>query len=237
MLSQARAILMRPAIRAWIQTSSSTWRHFPRPDDEPHVEVDGPDPIRILLMGAGPSVGYAVLTHQLGLGGHLARQISALTGQGCVLDIVTSPDLMIQDAPDKLRELRLADYDLLVTTFGGNEALSLMATRTWRNQVSAMLTAIHNSDASPKLHVFMIGISPISTIVELPPTIAKVVDDRVARFNATTARLASIRTNRSFIPLVAGSARVSNPKGASSYSEWAHQIVPLMSQVLLNHGD
>ncbi|MEO7146370.1 MAG: hypothetical protein ABIW81_03375 [Terrimesophilobacter sp.] len=220
-----------------MQTSSNTWRHFPRPEDEPHVEVDGPDPIRILMMGGGPSVGYAVLTHQLGLGGHLARQISALTGRGCQLDIVTSPDMMIHNAPDLLHKQRLDDYDLLVTTFGGNEALALMSTRTWRNQTSAMLAAIHNSDARPNFHVFMIGISPISTIVNLPSTMASVVDDRVTRFNSTTARLASIRTNRSFIPLTAASIRMSDVSGASAYTEWARQIVPAMSPVLLNSGE
>ena len=187
-------------------------------------------------MGGGPSVGYAVLTHQLGLGGHLARQISAHTGRGCLLDIVANPDMTVQDAPDALRQVHLSDYDAVVTTFGGNEALALMATRTWRNLMNGMLSAIHSSDASPDLHVFMIGVAPISTIVDLPATVVPVVNDRVTRLNEVTARLAFGQTDRSFAPLTAASIRMSDVRGSSAYAEWADQIAPGIASVLLNSG-
>ena len=63
-----------PLMRLWRLTVCYSWNNGPHPVDTPHAHVTGPGPDRVLLLGGPLVTGYGVLTHQLGLVGHIARQ-------------------------------------------------------------------------------------------------------------------------------------------------------------------
>jgi hypothetical protein len=53
--------------------------------------VAGPDPLRILVTGAGLATGYGVTHHDQTLAGPLATDIAHATGRGVIIDIRTRP--------------------------------------------------------------------------------------------------------------------------------------------------
>ncbi len=120
--------LANPLARFWLAISAQSWRNLPTPSDPPLVHAPGSDSDRVLLLGSGVAVGYGVVSHDLALGGHLARELSALTGRGASVDIVGRGDMAPSNTRTTLAALDLARFDALVLTLGGLEAFqSLMA--------------------------------------------------------------------------------------------------------------
>jgi hypothetical protein len=100
--------IIRPIMRLLHYRIDRRLRHVPHPTDSPHVHAPGADPDRVLLFGSGPAVGYGVLSNDLALPGHLARQLSTITGRGADIDVVADPEVTIQGSLALLRELNLS---------------------------------------------------------------------------------------------------------------------------------
>jgi hypothetical protein len=66
-----------PAARLWKWGRQSELRYVPRPGGRSQVHSAGVDPDRVLLMGSGMAVGWGVTSHDVGLGGALARALTA----------------------------------------------------------------------------------------------------------------------------------------------------------------
>ena len=73
MMESVRKALIAPLVDRWLATSSQSWRTLPVPSGPPVAHTDGPDPDRVLLLGAGISMGYGMKSHDLALPGQLAR--------------------------------------------------------------------------------------------------------------------------------------------------------------------
>jgi hypothetical protein len=179
--------ILHPVRTLWQHWSASSWRRLPRPVDDPVVHTPGPDADRLLLVGSGIAVGYGVLSHELGLAGHLARRLSALTGRGTVVTVIADPDLGLADVPELLDEAQLARCDALLLTLGGAEAATLASPTAWRRALDGVLDSI-DALAFTGLHVFVVGI-PCSR--SSPERSGRSLD--VARFSSTTSRRSRAR--------------------------------------------
>lgn len=84
------------------------------PDDLPRGSASGPVPQRVLAVGGELLGGFGVRSHELGLGGALARELGAATGFGVDVDLLFARSTSPERLADVLAGLPLDDVDVLV---------------------------------------------------------------------------------------------------------------------------
>lgn len=198
------------------------------PTDDPRAEAVGPDPDRVLLLGPGKSAGFGVATHELGLGGHLARELSALTKRGCSVDIVSDPSMSAADIRVVIGWARLEKFDALVLTLGGADTIRMRSLFAWRRDVSALLDTVKDSGGGA-LHSFIVGIAPADELLTLPAMLLRIVNMNIAKLNAITERLCAARAGVTFVPATPPSDSASIPFASHTYAHWAHELAPVIA--------
>ncbi|MCU1410240.1 MAG: hypothetical protein JWR04_947 [Rhodoglobus sp.] len=222
--------IANPMARFWLATSEQSWRHLPTPSDPPLVHAPGSDSDRVLLLGSGIAVGYGVMSHDLALGGYLARELSAITRRGASVDIVGRSDLSPASTRAILSGLDLSRFDALVLTLGGLESLTLMPQAQWRRQMRGLLEEVH-SVAPASLAVFVVE-TGAPLLAGLPALVGRLVWRAMGRINAATAELCAEFDNTTFVAFAPVQGDVSTLTGRNTYQGWAELIAPAVARVL-----
>ena len=230
MLRTLQAVLLRPAIAAWLLSSAAEWRRYPQPTDEPVIEVEGPNRLRVLLLGGGLAIGYGVATHNLGVGGFLARKLAAETGRGTRVEVQGTTRLTAKTAAKLVNQLDLSDFDAVLILLGGNDAFTLLPTRAWNDSVSAIFDGVERQPSERVRHIFALGIPPISSIVEVPAWATAAISSRVQHFNERTEALSALGPTRSYIPMTSNGLRIGSMTEPKPYSHWATEIASVMAE-------
>ena len=204
---------------------------LPRPSGDPRVHAMGPDPDRILLVGAGIVRGLGVASHELGLGGHLARRLSALTGRGADIELVGVPSLTVTAARHLVDDLQLDRYDAVVLMLGAREAIGLRNPVVWERDLLDLVTTVRERGL-PTLSVFLVSIAPPPSVVPFDGVIAPVVTRHVARLNSVLERLGAL-PGVHVIPFEPGAALGrSGLADTATYAAWSRPIATGMHAVL-----
>lgn len=229
MLHYIRHAVAEIAAQVWLNTSAKSWRALPRPDGSASVAVVGPRTLRMLLIGSGIAVGYGVMTHDLGLAGHLARDIAQLTERGVRIDVTASPHLNHRRAIAAVRGVDLTRYDAIVLTMGGLEAFTFLPVPAWRRQMRSVLDEIE-ALAPPTLTVFPIGILSGPTLAPLPRALRDSMQRHVAQLDQATSELCDRRSRAVFVhfdPQPVGTLAVLLSR--ATYAEWSASIAPAIA--------
>lgn len=149
-------VAMKSFMLVWLYTSPHSWRGLPVPESGPPIVVDGPHPHRVLLCGSGIIVGYGVASHELALGGSLARSLAALTNRGAEVTTVASPRLSTKTAQLQLRSQLLKGMDAVVLSFGTFELLTYLPTKIWSRRLGELIDSVI-AEADSHSQVFVIG--------------------------------------------------------------------------------
>ncbi len=222
--------IANPVGRLWMATSSQSWRHLPTPSDAPLVHAPGSDSDRVLLVGSGVAVGYGVMSHDLALGGHLARALSAHTGRGASVDILGRRDMSPSNTSAYLASLDLARFDALVLMLGGLEGFTLMPPTLWRRQLRQLLVDLQAmAPASLKIFAVEIGTPLLGGI---PRGYRSLIAHHVARLNAETRSLCGEFDGVTFVAFAPAHGDVSTLTGRTTYQGWAELIAPVVADVL-----
>ncbi|CAN5180325.1 hypothetical protein BH11ACT5_BH11ACT5_01000 [soil metagenome] len=222
--------IANPMARLWLATSAQSWRHLPTPSDPPQVHAPGSDSDRVLLLGSGIAVGYGVMSHDLALGGFLARELSTQTNRGASVDIVGRSDLSPASTRAILSGLDLSRFDALVLTLGGLESLTLMPQALWRRQFRSLLEELHEV-APASLTVFVVE-TGAPLLAGLPRIVGRLVWRAMSRINAATAELCAEFDNTTFVAFAPAQGDVSTLTGRTTYRGWAELIAPAVARVL-----
>lgn len=202
---------------------------FPRPDDAPVVHVAGGDPYRVLVAGGVIAAGLGVGSHKLGLAGHLARQLAAMSGHGVDVDILGIPFVSADRLADELRRTELARYDAVVLLAGGVEVLVRRSTQRWNGDVTALLAAVH--DAVPRLPIVVCAIPQLGSVVRLDPSTRARFARRTDRLNAETVRVVAATPGARYLDVPPFGPN--NPHGRTEmYAADARAIAPVLVQEL-----
>lgn len=226
--------IANPLARFWLATSSQSWRSLPRPTGSRVVHAAGADSDRVLLMGSGVSVGYGVVSHELGLGGHLARELSVVTGRGATVETLGDPDLSPATAWQRLDEIDLTRFDALVLTLGGLEVFTLMPAPMWRNHLDELLARLHESAPEP-LSILIVE-TGVPLLKGLPLGVRQLVAHHATVLNAETCALAQAWSHTRFVAFDPQRGDVSTLTGRSTYREWAQLIAPAVATALHEDG-
>ena len=222
--------IANPVARLWLAASGQSWRHLPTPTDSPIVHAAGADSDRILLLGAGIAVGYGVVSHDLALGGHLARELSARTGRGASVDIVSGPDISPATAWARLDSVDLARFDALVLTLGGLEGITLMPVTLWRRQLDEFLTKLHAA-APASLGIFLVEIG-MPLIGGMPRGVRSRVRRSILDLNNQIRHACEQWPSTFFVAFDPEEGDLAGLTGRHTYRDWAELIAPQVAHVL-----
>ncbi|MHB1172927.1 MAG: GAF domain-containing protein [Lacisediminihabitans sp.] len=219
-------------MRAWGAATEQGLGDIPRPADAPQAHSEGIDCDRILVFGSGPAAGWGVLSHDLALPGSLARALSACTGRGVDVDVVSSLRITVRSALDELHGLKLWRYDGIVVIFGANDAVRLTSLRLWRRELSGLLSFLGQASSSTT-RIFMVGIQPVRSIPVFDTPLGSVADRHARALNRVAARMCAELPRTTFVPLTAAP----NPspgrfRTATDYRHWGELLADRMAAAL-----
>lgn len=230
MLKGAARVVAGPFIERLLVSAAHSMGELPRPNGAPRVHAMGPDPDRVLMLGAGIVSGVGVASHELGIGGYLARRLSVLTGRGADVELLAARELTVAGARKLLADADLARFDAVVVMLGSREAIGLRAASAWGRDIRGLLDRIAES-APPALPVFMVSIAPLPKALPFGRMLGPMVGRHIERLNAVTREASSGSAH--FVRLGAtGTGDSGESRDASTYAVWADQIAVQMQPVL-----
>ena len=222
--------IANPFARLWLATSSQSWRTLPRPTDAPLVHAAGSDSDRILLAGSGISVGYGVVSHDLALAGHLARELSAVTGRGATVNVIGNSDMSPSTTWAHLESVDLSRFDALVLTLGGLETMTLMPPELWRRQLDELLDKLVTATPA-SLEIFVVE-TGVPLLTGLPKGVRRVVGRHATAINAEARAATEGRSRTTFVAFDPAVGDLATLTGRSTYRDWAELIAPAVARVL-----
>lgn len=221
-----------PVIRAWGVARELEFATIPRPMDAPQAHSAGLDSDRVLIVGSGPAAGWGVLRHDLALPGSLARALSARTGRGADVDVVSSSRMTVRAAAHSFSGLRLWRYDAVVLTIGTPDALNMISLRSWRRGLSELLRTIAG-ESSRTTEIFVAGIQPIRSIPIFDSALGSVAAGHARALNRVSIEVCEQTRLASFVALTAAAAP-SRERFLTSvdYRHWAALLADGMARSL-----
>ncbi|WP_165069486.1 GAF domain-containing protein [Marisediminicola senii] len=223
---------MKPLARAWRRAALVATRDVPRPVGPMGAHASGSNPIRVLLLGSGPAVGWGVLSHDLALPGNIARILSQRTHRGVDVDVVANSTITAHNAIYSLEAQHLPDYDVAILLIGINDALDLAPVRKWGQHMGRVMEHLRTNGA-PHLQTLVLTTPPLP---KLQPMLAfgRVVPDRHRRL--LDAELARVCAGREAVTLmqfpVAEEPDVHRYRSPRTYRSWSQGIVDELVPIL-----
>ncbi|WP_010202478.1 GDSL-type esterase/lipase family protein [Salinibacterium sp. PAMC 21357] len=223
-------IAMKSFLMVWLYASPHSWRGLPLPDSGPPVRVEGANLKHVLLCGSGIVVGYGVSSHELALGGSLARSLAALTGNGVEVITVTSPRLSTKSAQSQLNRQVLQGTDAALLSFGTFDLLTLLPASTWGRRMSELVDSVL-TNAGSHAHVFVLDCTA-PKMSNFPASYRRLLLRLTSEYNE---EIRSLVERHERVLQIDFSPEPEDPEaiaGRQSYRTWAEAIAPHLAKVL-----
>ncbi|MDP9027610.1 MAG: GAF domain-containing protein, partial [Actinomycetota bacterium] len=225
-------VLLGAATRLSEKTSDNGYAGSPKPPSRAMVRVAGPNPFRVLLLGSGPVVGFGVLTHELALGGHLARRIAGVTGSGIDMDVVTEAGLHSRDLLSLATEVVAARYDLVIVSVGMQDVIDCTPVDDWSADVEQILGRL-TAATDRVIPVHVVAVPQVTKLVGLEHLLGHAADNRAVIFNTRLKAQCEQRAGVSFVPFpLEGNAERCHQRTSDTYRRWADALMRGISPAL-----
>ncbi|MCU1580841.1 MAG: hypothetical protein QOK46_1765 [Microbacteriaceae bacterium] len=235
MLRNILNAVVRPMVRLWLAFTAPPWKSWPIPVDNPRAYTAGVDPVRVLLLGSGAAVGFGVLSHDLGLPGHLARKLTSLSGRATDVDVVADPAMTASMGLTALEALDLGRYDAIVLMLGGRAAHRLEPTSKWRRELRGLLDYIDRT-APDGVSTFVVGIPLVKVIADYPRLLLALATGQATRLNRHSQLICDAYSRIYFLPALPQYLNASGYGGAITYLDWSDLIGPQIGAVVSERG-
>ena len=182
-------------------------------------------------------VGFGVLSHDLGLSGHLARRIAAETGSGVDIDVVTGYEFHARHVPPLLADVDLDRYDLVIVGIGTLDVVDRTRIKDWSAHFEHILDVLQDGQKG-FLPVSVVAVPTISNLLQLEPHLAHAADQRAAELNLRLKQLCDVRPLTTFVPFsIGGSTAPVLERTSASYARMADRLMQGMgpSLAMLKH--
>jgi hypothetical protein len=156
-------LVLRPVMRLWRLGILEAWGNSPCAVDPPHEYVNGPDPVRVLLLGGNAVAGFGVLTHQLGLVGQICRQLAQATGRGIEVEACAQVGMTLDELLVRVCDLPRVRTGVVVVVLGVNDMLRLTALRLWRRDLQRLFDIIRE-DAAENVQIIVVESPPMNRL-------------------------------------------------------------------------
>jgi hypothetical protein len=207
-------------------------RDVPRPPLDAVVRAGTDDADRVLLIGSGPAVGWGVLTHEVALAGHLARQASKALGFGVEVVVHAETRMTASGLAAKLETVDdLSSYSAVVFTVGVNDALVGTGPGAWTASLQDALRVCEAHGVDPA-QVVVMQIQSVASIPVYSARVGRRADAHGVHLNAATARLFPSPERGRVAALSDPGPRPDRYRDSSVYAQWATDIAPAVIDVL-----
>ena len=158
-LGRLSRLAMIPPALVLVAQGRRLRRDTPRLPDaaQPWVGIhDGPDPLRLLVIGDSTAAGVGADTQLDALPGNLARELSARTGRGVVWAATGRNGATARDLiTDHLDDATQRRWDIVFLSIGANDALGLRPRWAFARDIRTLLTRLR-------------AVSPVVLVSSLP---------------------------------------------------------------------
>jgi hypothetical protein len=224
----SRALL--PALRVWARSKNRELDLLPRPTDAPQVHAPGADSDRVLIIGSGVAVGWGVTSHDLALPGHLARALSARTGRGVDVDIISESGLTIAGTRPRLEKLKLWRYEAVVLSLGIGDAMDATDRTSWRRDLTATIEFVLGN-ASRDTSVFIAGIQSLHSRCGQDSAFAGFAERHVRALNQLNEEICAQFDRAYFVPVTMDAVTWDEGAGAGAvYRLRAEELAAAMQE-------
>lgn len=214
--------LLRPVARLRYAYLLTQGADVPHPRTPPVVETAGAGRQRVLLLGNGPSHGWGVVSHDLALTGHLAREIGGRTGRGTRVEYIGEEAMSAAAAPSWLRRADLAAFDAAVVVLGMSDAVRLTPVASWEASLRSVLGQLRDElPASAPIHlaeIHRVGSVPVYARLD------RAAQTHAHRLNASMRAVAADYAATTFVlgdPVAGDGRALGSP---AIYSGWARVV-------------
>jgi lysophospholipase L1-like esterase len=222
---------VRPGKRGWYGADGN-WAVIPKPLDEPVIEVAGPNPANVLLIGDGPAMGYGVTAHDLALPGHLARQLSQLTGRGVTVSCIADDQLCMANIEQRFAVFAPAQLDVVIVNVGIADATHLGRLNRWTDRLHSFIRRV-NQESAGGVSVVLVGIPPVATMPIVTGWRAALAERHSPLLNGELEFASMGYPNVEFLPFnPPPETDTSRYRSARTYGEWAWLISPVVAMSL-----
>lgn len=169
----------------------------------PHVwsaHGSGNDPQSVLLYGEGPIVGSGVIDHELGLTGHVARALPAMTGRGSDVYVQARAAVSLVHAREELARLPLERFDAVVLCAGAIEVGRRLSRAQWATRMTRALDVIETR-TDPAARIVVLGIRNIFPGFYKSFPFPNTFRWQAERFNQVTREITASRSRVDFVEL------------------------------------
>jgi lysophospholipase L1-like esterase len=129
--------------------------------------LDGPDPLRLLVLGDSTAAGVGVDSQHDALPGNLARSLSAHYGRGVDWTAIGRNGATAKDLLNDYIDTATAErYDVVFLTIGANDALGLRSRSAFGRDIRALLARLRA--ANPEATILMSSLPAFFRFVLLP---------------------------------------------------------------------
>ena len=214
----------RQGVRMWLSSTALSRALIPQPPGLAAVNTAGTSPVKILLTGSGASIGFGVLSHELALAGHLARQVTAITGRAVDTDIVVDREMTASTMLDVLSRQPIERFDVVLLSLGLMETLMFAPVSSWRSDLAAVFELLE-AEGRDDQEVFLIGIPPLSALQKYPMAIRMLGVRHAAALNEASREATGPRARTTFLPFEAtASGETDRFRSSATYSRWAELL-------------
>lgn len=222
--------LVRPIILTWALGREDSLFMVPRPSDEPTATVDGPNGLRVLLVGDSVITGWGVRSFELAYPGQIARALSRLTGRGVSVEMIVHHSIRV--LTELVTGLKAGSYDAIVVIAGSTEAVSLESEDRWCAAMTAMIVALRGR--FPEAPVVISGILRLGSAPGFSSPLGRMADNHGRTLNTISRDLCDGLPQTSFVPMADPESNVEHDRyrSAEQYRLWTAPIVAQLSRAL-----
>ena len=182
----------------------------------------------MLLIGGGIAVGYGTTSHEVALGGNIARQLTAFSGRGATVHIQAGANEQLSGAHKLLGQVDLRQFDAILATFGGAESATFLSPQRWRRDLEEMLDVIQ-ARRPHGLPVFIGGVPLIDNIPGVWGTLAR---RRAGQLNDQSRAVCDGREGAFFAPIDHLAPGIQVTMNRTVYRAWGESLARPIATVL-----
>jgi len=144
--------------------------------------VDGPNPLRLLVLGDSTAAGVGVESITDGLAGNLARELAAGLGRGFHWSVIARSGATTGEIRNFFLGLASRQsFDIVFVTTGVNDVMQLRTKRAFASDLALILDGLES--ASPDASIILAGIPRMEHFTSLPDPLGTILGARAYRMN------------------------------------------------------
>ena len=225
--------VVRPYLRVHLALLGRQVARTPLPQDEPVLEVSGPSPTRLLVVGELAASGLGVLLHGMAFPAQVGHEWARVTRRGCSWRTVAGLVLSAEEAAAHADlDDAAAGADAAVVALGIPDVLLATRGRDFEAHIEELVVRVR-SRAAASCPVVLAGLPPMSRFQPMPPLAARLLAVRARRLDDAMSRVAERHEGVVFVPFPVQRLAGLYVRDRFSYRAlhriWAHAVVTALA--------